>query len=110
MLVEKVKIIQEVKIMSLKKCQECGHEVSSSAAQCPNCGAYVNNSKTVIWITLFVVLIVFAVVLYYAWHNSPDQQIKRMNEGIRKSMDRGFKFELGPVNMQNFTFSQYLTG
>jgi uncharacterized membrane protein YvbJ len=29
--------------MSLMKCVECAHDVSSSAAACPNCGAPVNS-------------------------------------------------------------------
>lgn len=25
--------------MALKKCKECGHDISTEAAKCPNCGA-----------------------------------------------------------------------
>lgn len=35
--------------MALKKCKECGHQVSSKAKTCPNCGYKLKKSKKLIW-------------------------------------------------------------
>ena len=49
--------------MALKKCKDCGHEVSKKASSCPNCGSLLKKPKrktsTFIW--LFLILIVLAV-------------------------------------------------
>jgi len=37
--------------MALIKCKECGHDVSTEAKSCPNCGAKVKVEKKSIWRT-----------------------------------------------------------
>ena len=89
--------------MSLKKCQECGHEVSSSAIQCPNCGAYVNNSKTILWVVVIVALIISVAVIYYAWYNSDEQVIRRASESFRRGLNNELpKFELESIKLNIF--------
>jgi uncharacterized membrane protein YvbJ len=79
--------------MALKKCSECGHEISTLATACPNCGAPVNsagppplpavppplpvksNRKPVRAIliaggALFVILCLFFVVLLFSFRAS----------------------------------------
>ena len=34
--------------MALKKCKECGEEISSSASKCPKCGKKMHRAKEVI--------------------------------------------------------------
>lgn len=48
--------------MALKKCRECGKEVSTKAAKCPNCGApvkkassLINSLVTILFVVLFIV-------------------------------------------------------
>ena len=90
--------------MSLKKCQECGHMVSSSATQCPNCGAYVNNSKTALWVIALIALIILGIFIYYAWYNSSGQQFKRMQENSRRQTNELFKFELESIKLNIFKY------
>lgn len=91
--------------MSLKKCPDCGHEVSSSAGQCPNCGAYTRNSKIIIYVFFLISLILLAVFIYYAWYNSEDQRLKRINEKVRKEGLKWMnevspRFELSSAQLQ----------
>jgi RNA polymerase subunit RPABC4/transcription elongation factor Spt4 len=51
--------------MALIKCKECGHEVSTTANACPNCGAPVYRSVTAIWVMLVIMLIVGAGMVVY---------------------------------------------
>lgn len=47
--------------MALKKCKECGHEVSTSAAACPSCGAKVPKKTSMItWIVVLFIGASFA--------------------------------------------------
>lgn len=94
--------------MSLEKCQECGHEVSSSATQCPNCGAYVNKKSILITMIIVTIIlcIVFGAILYYAWYNSDMQIFKRANE---RSRNEPFRFESGPAKLWDFAFFPDLT-
>ncbi len=43
--------------MALKKCKECGNEVSTKVKKCPNCGAPVKASSSVGCLTIIGVLI-----------------------------------------------------
>ena len=38
--------------MSLTTCRECGHQISSTARACPNCGAKIPRSKWWLWLPL----------------------------------------------------------
>ena len=52
--------------MSLIPCRECGKQISTDAAQCPNCGAYtgnVPNQRKII--TRFAFIAVLLAVLWY---------------------------------------------
>lgn len=48
--------------MALKKCKECGHEVSTKAKTCPNCGARIGTS-TAAGCLLLVVILVAALII-----------------------------------------------
>lgn len=47
--------------MALKKCQECGHEVSTSAISCPKCGAKMPKPKLWLWIPLGLIVAFFII-------------------------------------------------
>lgn len=51
--------------MALMKCRECGHQVSSEAAACPNCGAKPKTDRSIGLVT--VVLILFTGSLLLKW-------------------------------------------
>ena len=56
--------------MALKKCKECGHEVSTKAKACPNCGARIGRSSAVGCLTLTVILVLMFVVVGRACNKS----------------------------------------
>jgi len=43
--------------MALINCKECGHEVSTSAKACPNCGASVKTTSTFTWLVLIMIVL-----------------------------------------------------
>jgi hypothetical protein len=47
--------------MALITCQDCGHQVSTSASACPECGAKVPKTKWWLWGTLALVFLIFIV-------------------------------------------------
>lgn len=50
--------------MSLKKCKECGTQVSSKADKCPSCGAPLKKkTSTLTWLVLLIVI--FGVVVAF---------------------------------------------
>lgn len=51
--------------MALKKCNECGKEVSSKAASCPNCGAPVKRSSSIGCSTIIAGIFVFGMIWYF---------------------------------------------
>lgn len=54
--------------MGLVACKECGHQVSTAAESCPQCGAVLNQkeSKRPILSALIVVLIVVGLIAYFS--------------------------------------------
>ena len=46
--------------MALKKCHECGKEISESAGKCPHCGA-AHDYAGYAWLAVIVVIIVVIV-------------------------------------------------
>ena len=45
--------------MALIKCRECGHDVSTAAKTCPNCGALPAKKTSTIALVLLILVIVF---------------------------------------------------
>lgn len=45
--------------MALKKCKECGTQVSSSAKTCPNCGKKLKHTGLIIFTFIFVIILAF---------------------------------------------------
>lgn len=48
--------------MALKKCKECGKEVSTKAKECPSCGAPVKSSSSVGCLTIIAIIFVIAMI------------------------------------------------
>ncbi|MHB8424546.1 MAG: zinc-ribbon domain-containing protein [Gammaproteobacteria bacterium] len=65
--------------MALKKCKECGHEVSSTANVCPNCGARQGRKKYGLGALIILIIVVgFIWALISNSLNSPtNEQTKR---------------------------------
>ena len=52
--------------MALKKCKECGNEVSTKAECCPKCGAVLNKltggRRYIVFV--FLILVIVGVIVY----------------------------------------------
>ena len=62
--------------MALKKCKECGHEVSTKAKACPNCGARIGRSSAAGCLSLAVIL----VLVFVVWGRACNKSIERTAE------------------------------
>lgn len=49
--------------MALQRCKECGHDVSSKADACPNCGAKVRTESPILKAAGMILIAVFAVLI-----------------------------------------------
>jgi len=66
--------------MALKKCKECGHEISSDAKTCPNCGKKQGISTTVGCLTIIVVFIFIGAVSN--WNQDTGTQTKEPDQNL----------------------------
>lgn len=48
--------------MALKKCKECGKEVSTKAKECPSCGAPVKSSSSVGCLTIIAIIFIIGMI------------------------------------------------
>lgn len=66
--------------MALKKCRECGNEVSTSAKVCPNCGKKhpIKRSRTLLKLLLIPVAL-FVLTIFFG---SPDQNTQNVKKHI----------------------------
>ena len=77
--------------MALKKCKECGEEISSSASKCPKCGKKQNGVQAVISFILTIIILV-AIVGTFGDNNS-----KLMNTGTNPDSQEKFTLEEGHI-------------
>jgi len=72
--------------MALKKCKECGKEISTDAGKCPNCGKPQTKSST--WGCLIIIVIFFfaAVIIPTLIKSSPTQNIPSIQNESSKSL------------------------
>jgi hypothetical protein len=50
--------------MALKNCKECGHQISSKAKTCPNCGAKIRRTSLFTWLVFAFVLAIVLSSIY----------------------------------------------
>lgn len=98
--------------MPLVKCRECGHEMSTSAAACPQCGARVAKPKLWLWVPLGLV----GLFLLYATTRTQSPEEKMMwtrrdaiqlcwEDYKRKSLDpQAARFVAGVCEMKEQEF------
>ena len=61
--------------MALRKCRECGHQVSTSASACPNCGARLPKRTSIFtWIVL-AIFAVFAIPALFSERRDSAQSV-----------------------------------
>lgn len=65
--------------MALKKCKECGNEVSTKAANCPNCGVPIKKKTNISCIGAIFVLVVIAIA-YNSISNTLNKTSKQKTE------------------------------
>jgi len=104
--------------MALVKCTECGHDISTDASVCPNCGKprTVSSKNTGIGCTPIVAIFVFAIVVLaffsatdapapkiatpVMFDQSPSNQAKRKT-AIEKAQAAGFLGRVGIFSRGN---------
>jgi hypothetical protein len=59
--------------MSLKKCKECGKEISTAASKCPNCGKPQTKNST--WILLGIIAFFFIIGIMPVLFHSPSPSL-----------------------------------
>lgn len=69
--------------MALKKCKECGKEVSTKAKECPNCGAPVKSSRAVGCLTIIAIIFLIGIIASLFSTDKSDKTPKTQQE-IRK--------------------------
>ena len=79
--------------MALRKCKECGKEVSSKASACPNCGAPVKNAPTQYGCGGYLVLLLIGILLlsiipHFLPPPAPETAEQRSERETRESKDR----------------------
>jgi len=57
--------------MALKKCKECGHDVSTQAAACPGCGAKIPTFAEKAGALVAVSFVAFLIILWWSSSSSP---------------------------------------
>lgn len=67
--------------MALKKCEECGNEVSTKAKKCPNCGAKAPKRTSIL---TWSVLVIIIFVAYSSWQTKSNMLPKERK--ARKEM------------------------
>lgn len=67
--------------MTLITCGECGNQVSSTAKNCPSCGARVK-PKSKLWLWLIGVPIGIFVIFAIIGSNDPQKQAKRNDRRV----------------------------
>ena len=67
--------------MALKKCKDCGHEVSKKASSCPNCGAPLRKPKRKTSTFTWLVLILIGAVV---WQQSNQESTTTRNTTTNK--------------------------
>lgn len=68
--------------MALRKCKECGKDVSTKAKSCPNCGAIVKKQTSCL--TYFVVIILAIIIIKMIAGSSSTQPSSSYNSGTTK--------------------------
>ncbi len=68
--------------MALKKCKECGNEVSTKAKKCPNCGAPVKTSSSVGCLT--IIGVIFLIGLFGSLFDDNDSSKTTTTSNVQK--------------------------
>lgn len=63
--------------MALTECRECGHEISSSAVACPQCGAKPYNASPGCAKILIIVIMIIVFAMFMTGLNHPDNRISQ---------------------------------
>ena len=80
--------------MSLKKCDECGKEISTVAKTCPHCGAPSKSKKIETQITGGCALVVLAVILFSCLNGSGHQTVNPTVEDKERAAKFGISIDV----------------
>jgi len=83
--------------MAMKKCKECGKEISSKAKACPNCGAVLKKKTSLVTYLVagFFVLVFIGLIL------------SLIDDGSTTSTKSGAGYQMPSIGSQIVTFAEY---
>lgn len=85
--------------MSLVPCKECGEQISSTAKNCPKCGAKVPHFKWWLWVPVGLVIAFFAFGWVVGPHSPQDAYDKTYSRCLR---EQGNKVLIGNMSVSEF--------
>lgn len=93
---------EQIIIMALKKCKECGKEVSTKAKTCPNCGAPVGtNEISSIYIIYVIAVLILSWSLYATFTDDDDSSTATKETGslaqLQEQASEKFKAERSQI-------------
>ena len=86
--------------MALKKCKECGNEVSTKAKKCPNCGAPVKASSSVGCLT--IIGVIFLIGLFGSLFDEKDSTTTTKTNVSKKSWREQDNSTMAYLMMEDF--------
>lgn len=73
--------------MALRKCKECGKEISTDIKVCPNCGKKQPNIRRNIGcLILFAIFFIPFLTIIYSSHRNPEQKITSKKEIVKNKL------------------------
>lgn len=76
--------------MALKKCKECGHEVSTTAKTCPHCGAKPNKGIGCLGVIGVFIFIVILANIFDSKEDKKDVAVVKKPPTREERIERGF--------------------
>ncbi len=74
--------------MAMKKCKECGKDVSSKATACPNCGAVLKETGCLTYIVLFFAIFIVLGIIGGALSGNSSSKHPSSNTSITTSQPK----------------------
>lgn len=102
--------------MALVKCRECGHDISSRAKECPNCGIKIKNYKRGIIIATTFIFIAFLIILIFSQHLKTVERTNHIakpqhfKEVFNKNIENNYQKLLSSFNSNNYEETSKIIG
>ena len=79
--------------MAMKKCKECGAEVSSSAKKCPQCGKKLKHTGLIIAIIIILLIVFIAAINSDNTNNNVTTQTSSVSTEVKKEEEKKITYK-----------------